>query len=179
MSITFTLEPKDMRGFLAHNRKHRPANRRLRYMMLLIFAVLSFQNAMARHQDTTRRVIDFFVAFALYLIVFWIVRNVVTLLTQWKSFTSKEQPGLFCEHTITLTEKALIEVTPVNEATNLWLGLHSVTDTPQYIFIFVAANAAHIIPKQAFKNPETADAFFKRAFQLWSDAKRPTLTTSS
>lgn len=143
--------------------------------MLLIFAALSFQNAMARHQDTTRRVIDFFVALALYLVVFWIVSRVVTLIIQWKSFTSKEQPGLFCEHTITLTNEALIEVTPVNEGKHLWSGLHSVIDTPQYIFIFVAANAAHIIPKRAFPSPEAADAFFKRAFQLWSDAKRPNL----
>src|ERR1700677_350017 len=46
MSINFTLEPSDMRAFIAFNRKYSPANKRLRYAMLLILGILSFQHAM-------------------------------------------------------------------------------------------------------------------------------------
>jgi YcxB-like protein len=177
MSVTFTVEPKDMRAFSAHNRKYNPANKRLRYAVLVIFCILSYQHAVAHYKNPARAVIEFCVYLAIYLTIIWSLRIILERVRQWRSLTPKEQPGLFCEHTITLTDDALIEITPVNEARHLWAGLHSVVNAPHYVFIFVAANAAHIIPKRAFANPEAADVFFYRAFKLWSDAKRPALKT--
>jgi hypothetical protein len=64
----------------------------------------------------------------------------------------------------------LIEVTAVNEARNLWPGFYKVTDAANHIFIFVAPNAAHIIPKRAFTDKESALRFYQRARELFEEA---------
>jgi len=171
MSISFTFEARDAKAFIAHRRRYNPANRRLRYAMLFILGILSFQHAM-RYQEPARRAIDFFVVLAIYIFVVWIVRVLLEGIRQWRSFSPKAQPGLFCEHTVTLTDDTAIETTHLNEVKTLWPGVHSVVNAPRYIYILVAANAGYIIPKRAFADPEAGNAFFNRAVQLWSDAKR-------
>jgi hypothetical protein len=91
-------------------------------------------------------------------------------LGQWRFFTAQRQPGLFCEHTISLSDEALTEVTAVNETRHLWAGVCNVAETSKHIFIFVAPNAAHVIPKRAFLDPGTAFAFHQRSKVLFEKA---------
>ncbi len=171
MNVTFTLEPADMKAFLAHNRRHSAHHKRLRYTMLLVFVALSLQHALTRYSDTPHRVIGFCVALAIFILATWLSGLFLRRIAYWRSFTARQQPGLFCEHSITLADDALIEVTPVNEGRNLWSGVHSVVNAAKYIYIFIAANSAHIIPKRAFPSPDAADVFFQRAAQLHSNAR--------
>lgn len=141
-------------------------------MMFFVFAVLSLHYGLTRYHEPLRQVIGFCVALTVYLIVTWLIGHLLRKLAYWRSFTSQQEPGLFCEHSITLAEDAVVEVTPVNEGRNLWSGIHSVINASKYIYIFVAANSAHLIPKRAFSSPEMADAFFQRASQLHSNARK-------
>ncbi len=172
MKVIFTLEPADMKAFLAHNRKHGAQYKRIRYASILAFIALSLQHALAAYSDTPHRVIAFFLTFAVFALAAWLSGALLRRVAYWRSFTAREQPGLFCEHSITLADEALIEVTAVNEGRHLWSGVHSVINAASHIYIFVAANAAHIIPKRAFANPAASDAFFRRAAQLHADAHK-------
>ncbi|MDB6172274.1 MAG: hypothetical protein JWL59_1585 [Chthoniobacteraceae bacterium] len=172
MTVKFTLEPADIKAFSAHNRRHSPQHKRMRYIMFFVFAALSLHYGLTSYHEPLRQVVGFSVAFAVYLVVAWLSGHLLRTVAFWRSFTSQQQPGLFCEHSITLADDAVVEVTSVNEGRNLWSGIHSVINASKYIYIFVAANSAHLIPKRAFSSPEMADAFFQRASQLHSNARK-------
>jgi hypothetical protein len=171
MSVTFTVTPADMKAFFAHIRRHHARIKRTRYLAYLVAALLSLYHAFTRAPDPDHRFAYFIANFIIIGGCTWFFGNLFLRFSQWRRFRSKEHPGLLCEHTITLTDEALIEITPINEARHLWSDLHSVINAKRHIFIFVLHNAAHIIPKRSFPNPEAAGAFFERAMQLFSDAK--------
>lgn len=171
MNIKYTLEPRDMRAFVSYNRRHNASIKRTRYFFYLFFAVLSLCKALTYH-DPHQRVVVFFIYIATYCLVLWLLDHLFRFIVQWRSFTPQRQPALFCEHTISLEEAALVETTHVNEARHLWPGVLSVIDGKNHIYIYVRPNGAHIIPKRSFPNTETERAFFQRAWELYLKAHR-------
>ena len=97
---------------------------------------------------------------------------VVTRIMQWRSYTSDKHRSVICEHTVTLEDDAIVEVTPFNESRNLWNGIYRVVDAADYIYIFISLHSAHIIPKRAFTDGESTRRFYERAVSLHSAAQR-------
>jgi hypothetical protein len=52
-----------------------------------------------------------------------------------------------------------------------WNEVHEVVATKSSILIFTNRNCAVMVPKSAFTNRETADAFAQAAVTYWTDAK--------
>jgi len=176
MNISYTVKPADMGAFFAHNRRHNAKIKRARCTALVRAVIVSLIYAFIRSPDPRHEIAYFLANFLIVGSCTWFLGDLFLRVKQWHRFRKKDHTGLFCEHTITLTDDALIEVTPVNEATHPWSTLHSVIDSKKYIFIFVFANAAHIIPKHAFPSVEASHAFFLRARELFDNAHPPWLT---
>lgn len=171
MTVTYRLEPRDMVAFQNYARKHLSTLKRVRYFNLILFAVLSLSfAAMAGDESLPVRVIMFVMMFCILWLVGWIFEFVVRKIAFWRSYTSDKHRSVLCEHTITLAEDALIEVTPFNEGRNRWSGIYQVTDAAEYIFIFISQHAAHIIPKRAFADADTARRFYEHATRLHATA---------
>ena len=167
LSVHFTLEPADMRAFMAHNRKHSSQWKRLRFLFVLIAVLLGINYALSHFHSPGEQIVGFLSFTVLYLASVWLLLIPVRWFTQWRTLTRQQQPGFFCEHTITLFEDALFEETPVNRSEHRWAGIHSIAEGPKHIFIFIAANAAHVIPKGAFADTAAERAFFNRAQELY------------
>jgi hypothetical protein len=173
MSITFKLEPRDLRAFQRWARKHLPSARRARYVIAA--AMIACSLLLTLSSDDHR--VAFRIAyFCMLLVMFWLVMLfwmfVVTSIMQWRAFTSEKYKSVLCEHTITLADDALIETTAFNESRNLWSGIYRVVDARDYIYIFMSVHLAHIIPKSAFPDAESARRFYERAVSLQSGAQR-------
>ena len=67
--------------------------------------------------------------------------------------------GLFCEHTITLNEKGFIETTDVNNSFHSWECVEKITETKNYVTIYIRLGAGYFIPKRAFSGEEQIQAF--------------------
>jgi hypothetical protein len=172
LSVRFTLEPDDMRAFMAYNRKHSWQWKRLRILFALVATGLGINHALTRYHQPREQVIGFLSFVILYVGSVWLFMAIVRWFTQRRALTVGEQPGFFCEHTITLFDDALFEETPVNRSEHRWSGIHSVAAGPKHIFIFIAANAAHVVPKRAFADVAAERIFFERAQELYSRAHR-------
>ena len=181
MTITYRLEPHDLRAFQRYGLKHLPNLRRIRYIYPVFIVGLSLWLALsASDQDLGLspgphvgfRVV-YFGFLALVLWALW--RGLEFLLmrmVQWRSYTSDKFKSMLCEHTVTLADDALVEATPFNEGRNLWRGIYQVVDTADYIYVFISLNSAHIIPKRAFPDAASARSFYERAVSLHATAKR-------
>jgi hypothetical protein len=62
-----------------------------------------------------------------------------------------------------LNEAGLVESTAVGESRCSWAGVDRVEHDQQYIYIYTAPHAAHIIPKCAFNNLHEAESFYQLA----------------
>jgi hypothetical protein len=172
LSVHFSLEPDDMRAFMAHNRKHSSQWKRLRWLIVLVAIALIFDRANHRPDES---IAGFLIYVILYIGLFWVCLLAVRWFTQRRMFTVQQQPGFFCEHTITLFDDALFEETPVNRSEHRWAGIHHIAEGPRHIFIFIAANAAHVIPKRAFADTAAERTFFGRAQELFHRAHPATV----
>ncbi len=173
MTITYKLEPHDLRAFQRYAQKHLPSARRVRYILWAV--IVGYALLLTLSSDDHRLGFRVFY-FCVTLILFWLIMRicmfVFTRAMQWRSYTSDKHKSVLCEHTVTLAEDALIESTPFNEGRNLWSGVYRVIDTADYIYIFITLHAAHIIPKRAFSDIESARRFYERASSLQSGAQR-------
>ena len=172
MTITYKLEPDDLRAFQRYALKHSPSIRRIRYLgSAFSVGFCLWLTLTADDHRITFRVLYFLTL----MLVFWIFMRVwmfiTTRVSQWRSYTSEKHRSSLCEHTVSLTDQALVEVTPFNEAKNLWSGIYQVVDTTDYIYIFLSLHLAHIIPKRAFPDSTQARQFYERAASLQSSAK--------
>jgi hypothetical protein len=172
MTITYKLEPRDLRAFQSCALKHLQNIRRTRYFyaVVIVGCSLSLTLSLDDHRIGLR-----LVYFCTLVLVFsGLMRLSIFLamrLLQWRSFTSDKQRSVLCEHTMTLADDGLVEVTPFNEARNLWKGIYQIVDTRDYIYIFTSFNSAHIIPKRAFPDAESSRRYYERAVSLQSSAK--------
>lgn len=173
MTVTYKLEPRDLRAFQSYALKHHPNARRARRLLAgaIIACCLWLTLSFNEHRVGLR-----IAYFCTLLLVFWgfmrLWMFVVLRLMQWRSYTSDKQRSVLCEHTLTLADDALTETTPFNEARNLWPGIYQIVDTQDYIYIFTSLNSAHIIPKRAFPDAESSRRYYERAVSLQSSAKQ-------
>lgn len=77
----------------------------------------------------------------------------------------KEKPGKgqLGSHKISLNDQGLVESTAVGESRTSWAGVDRIEQNQEYIFIYTAPGAAHVIPKRAFNSLQEAECFYEIA----------------
>ena len=180
MTVTYRLEPRDLRAFHGYALRNLPNLRRIRYLAPTVVVGSCLWLALsAKEQDLnlppgphTGFRVFYFCVLSLIFLAWWRGLEFLLLrLVQWRSYTSDKNRAVLCEHTVTLSSDAFVEVTPFNEAKNLWGGIYRVTDTKDYIYVFTSVNSAHIIQKRAFADPESARRFYENAVALRAAAQ--------
>jgi hypothetical protein len=120
------------------------------------------------------RAIYFCVMLAIAIAFMWIVMFTLKYIAQWRLFTSEKHKAILCEHTVTLADDVLVNVTSLKEDRNRWKGIYQVVDAPKYIYIFTTIHSAVIIPKRAFSDAGSIAQFYERATKLHIDAIKET-----
>ena len=170
MTVTFTMEPADLKALRAYYRLRSPTTKRMWIISFVVAVGVSLAHTWDRSSDPAEGV-SWFLAY--FLVIFGTIVLVNLLLRPvlyWRSITPQQHPNLHQEHTVTLSETSLVEKTPITNSEFQWSGIHSVVDARKHFFIFIAANMACVIPKRAFPDPETTHAFFQRAKELYANA---------
>jgi YcxB-like protein len=75
----------------------------------------------------------------------------------------EEKPGRgqLGRHRLVLTDGGVVESTAVGESRTSWAGVDRIEQNPEYIFIYTSPAAAHVIPKQAFRDMQEAESFYQ------------------
>jgi hypothetical protein len=99
------------------------------------------------------------VAFALWLFERRQTRRAISELLK----DEKQERGQLGVHKISLNEAGFVESTVVGESRTSWAGVDRIEQDQEYIFIYTAPIAAHIIPKRAFRTLHEAECFYQLA----------------
>lgn len=76
-----------------------------------------------------------------------------------------EKPGRgqLGRHKVVLQPDGVVEITSVNQTRTSWSGIDRVEQDGNYIYLYTAPIAAHVIPRRAFPSPADAEAFYQQA----------------
>ncbi|MEP6849898.1 MAG: YcxB family protein [Acidobacteriota bacterium] len=81
--------------------------------------------------------------------------------------------GLYCEHTIQLTDDGFTETTHVNRNIISWKAVQHIKETANYIVITLRLTSRYLIPKSAFSNPDDIRTFVETVEKYVLDANPP------
>lgn len=59
----------------------------------------------------------------------------------------KNSKGVVGEHELIITDEGLEEITEFNRSLVKWSGIKGIQESRNYYYLFIAGNAAHVIPK--------------------------------
>jgi len=170
MEIEYEITPDDLFAFQWRAAYRSPVAKRARrkVYLYLFLALLLFSLLPAIGYD------GFVIARANFTLVA-VAFPVVALMT-WRldrrqtrrailELLREEKPGKgqLGRHKLGLGEAGLVESTAVGESRTSWEGVDRVEQNREYIFIYTAPAAAHVIPKRAFSSPGEAETFYQLA----------------
>jgi hypothetical protein len=169
VQIEYEITADDLYHFQWRASFHSPSAKRtkLKYLLylFLIFTAFTLLPAFASDGFEISQVsLWWFLPFPVLVVIFWIGerwqtrRAIVELLKE-----EKPGRGQLGTHKVILNEAGLVESTVVGESRCSWAGVDRVEHDQQYIYIYTAPHAAHIIPKRAFNNLHEADSFYQLA----------------
>lgn len=154
-SVRYTTTRGDILRFYIHHYGRSPGFVAFQIVLLALMSH-SFYRALPPEEPVVVQIIVFatffLLAVAFLLIVFFggIAFHVF----------SKKNKTLTTEHTITLKEEGFREETPFNTTEHTWAAVQRLRRSRNYIFLYVAAHLAHVIPKRAFGTEEEWNAFY-------------------
>jgi hypothetical protein len=81
--------------------------------------------------------------------------------------------GMFCRHRLGLTPERLWDATEMVEMAVRWPAVESVECKPDYLFLYLSAVSAVVVPRHAFRDPAEFQAFSRAAETYWQDSRTP------
>jgi YcxB-like protein len=168
MEIEYELTLDDLYAFQWRAVFVSPRGRRARrtVYLLWVLAVLLFAIVPAIGADgfVISRISFTFIVIAIPIVFLfqwcqerWLVRRAIRQLLE----DEKPGRGQLGKHRIIVSENGVSESTVVGESRTSWAGVDRVEQNQDYIFIYTAPAAAHLIPKRAFRNLQEAEAFYQ------------------
>ena len=169
MEVEYELTPEDLYAYQWRAVNTSPLGRRAKrkmYLYLLLAVVL-----LAVVPAIGPGGFDFSqISFGFIVIAFAVVASLTWFLEKRmtrrliRDFLKEEKPdkGQLGKHRLVLDETGLLETTAVGESRTSWAGVHRVEQNPDYIFIYIAPAAAHVVPRRAFASTTAADTFYER-----------------
>jgi hypothetical protein len=88
-----------------------------------------------------------------------------------RMLNERQNKGIVGKHLIEINEKGLHETTEVNDSHVEWAGFDCIEKNEQYIFAFISAMMAHIIPIRAFADTNQATEFYSSMKEYFDQAK--------
>jgi hypothetical protein len=170
MEVEYEITPDDLFAFQWRAAYRSPIVRRARrkvyiyvFLTLLLFSLLP---AIGYDGFVISRANFLLIAitFPVVALIFWLLdrrqtrRAILELLKE-----EKPGKGQLGAHKVTLGEAGLVEGTAVGESRTSWAGVDRVEQNQDYIFIYTAPIAAHIIPRRAFSSLQEAESFYQLA----------------
>lgn len=67
--------------------------------------------------------------------------------------------GMMGDHSLTLTERSIINSTPRGDSRTDWKNIKKIIETQKHIFIFISAESAYILPARVFKDENEKKKF--------------------
>ncbi|HUQ20380.1 MAG TPA: YcxB family protein [Gemmatimonadaceae bacterium] len=174
MEVSYELTAADLTAFQWRGVNRSPLVRRSRrntyiYLFLAFFLMSLVPAIGSRGHIIYLRSFNYLfllTGFPLTAGLFWMFERRMTR-RAIDTLVGEERPdkGRIGRHTIVLDNEGVLERTLVGETRSAWPGIEKVEQDENYLYIYTAPGAAHIIPRHAFRNADEANAFFEYALK--------------
>ena len=146
--ITFTNTIDDIVAFNMYHLAHSPTARRIKFWSTwgIVLVVLGIAAVLSLLGESFAPLI-FAAIWMLFVLPIalsykWTVRRrVVKLIREGKN------KGVLGAHTLRIDEDGLHETSEVSEGKTLWSGIERIGEDEEYLFVYVQAMMAHVIPR--------------------------------
>ncbi len=147
--ITFTNTIEDMIAFNVYHFATSPTLRRTKFWhtwgFIMVFSALGgLLSIINRSLGPLIFGVVWSSLFAL-LAVFWYRRAIPRQVR--KLYSEGKNKGVLGPHTLRIDEDGLHETSEVSEGKTLWSGIERIGEDDDYLFVYVQAMMAHVIPK--------------------------------
>jgi len=165
VKVTFILDQEDVWQLTRYvYRSDRRYRRQMISLVVYLPALLLLFMWLSLHRFWLSLAVAALFSGILLPLIYWKVKRDVMR-------TAAKRPGVLGEHTIEIDAEGVRERTAVNDTFTSWKGVHNIVDDKKHIYLFVAENMAHVVPKRAFASDLDAQAFVELANTCWYRAK--------
>jgi YcxB-like protein len=168
MILRYNVSIDDIVAFNTYHCDHSPTIRRQKIFVAgTIDALVILAGAFYAKSNDEPAILAFAGLFAvIFTVLYWVLFRRCLARSANRLISEGSTKGVVGPHELEITDSDLIERTEVNESKHSWRGLHRVVDTPEYLFIYVTALMAHVVPKQSVTAGDI-DAFLQKANTQW------------
>ena len=165
MEITYTISREDYWQFQWFYILHRPAHRWSIVLNFLAGTVVAA--AIEWRLDASVTVI----AISAPVIGALLVITLLRIEKRRVMGVPSERGDILGEHFFRIDAEGLVERTKTRNSLTQWDGILDIAANKNYIFMFVDAHQAFIVPKRAFERKENVQAFLDTAMSHWKASK--------
>lgn len=167
MELTYSLEPEDYWQFNLYLIRRIPAWRTQFLIQMAIGPLLLFFIAYGKS--------GFWESLGVGLVAGGLTSAWIYWRTKRRSLNlAAARPGAVGERTLTISPEGVQNKTTLSDGVMGWKGIAGLQDTPRYIYLFLDAQIAFIVPKRIFASPQEQARFVADAVTYWEAARRPT-----
>lgn len=180
MDAEFELKPEDLWEFNKYHHLHSPVMRQSYYRQWFLFPIAWFILCMAiwygvdRNRGTPLRTfLDLLPLFS--GIPFWLVYFPFSYRRKLRKIVmgmiaEGQNRGLFSRHGVDVSDEGVTESTALTETKVKWSAVERCVTQADYLFIYMNAVAAIIVPKRAFANQLEFERFAGAVKEHFSNA---------
>src|SRR4030095_10396430 len=153
--VTYRNTLADLLWFNFHHAVRSPTNIALVLGLMGMIALIFFQ-ARPKDESLLVNIIVFFILEGAALLAYALLTGFLVLL----QVASKKNKTVLTEHTLELRDDALVTETAYAKTECKWATVQRLRRTRDYLFIYVSANSANLVPRRAFADEDCWNAFF-------------------
>ena len=151
MEITVDITRGDFGKFNTYVMRN---NKAIKRFNLIIPIVITFVVLLKNRVDITNVtfvVMVIIVAFAIYYILMFFLNPLISFAYK---FIPLKDGAMLGEHKFRIADEGFWEIKANNETLTKWEGVKSIVENEKYIYIFIDAHMAHVIPKRCFNSEQ-------------------------
>lgn len=100
--------------------------------------------------------------------IFWLlVMGLTIFLVVVLSYLPRLNKSFITQHTIAISQSGLSEATAFNRTEYQWPGIVKISQNRHYFFVYTSQHGSHVIPRRAFADAASAQAFFDAMRHWW------------
>jgi hypothetical protein len=162
MTLDYYLEIDDLVAFNKHYKKKSKSLKKLKTLIIAIGMIISIGPFILTVDSLLGKIIILLFGIISFLFLYSLLQMLLNhnYIIKWYLKSGKHDLG---KHTVEIDQGGVTEKTAVSASSRSWDGIDRIEENDKYIFLFLSENSAYIIPKRAFSNESTIDAFLASA----------------
>ena len=151
MEITVDITREDFGKFNTYVMRNNKAIKRFNLIIPIFLIVVFLLKNLKDITNITFVVMLIIAVFVIYYVVMFFLNPLMSFAYK---FIPLKDGAMLGEHKFRIADEGFWEIKANNETLTKWEGVKSIVENEKYIYIFIDAHMAHVIPKRCFNSEQ-------------------------